>query len=207
MKVDMVEKHPIKDLIEQAQGGDRAAFGELFELHRSRLAGLIHSKIGPWMRGKLDVDDVLQETFTRALQSLDRFLWRGDQSFIRWLGGIAENLILDAARAQRRTQKFHLLREAPGSGTSPSGAMRREERFERLQEALDRLTPEQREVIRLLRIEGLKIAEVSERLKKSPDAVKQLMLRGLKRLRGDVRESRTLHLPDRPLDFGGDGDV
>ena len=71
----------------------------------------------------------------------------------------------------------------------------------------DRLTPEQRDVVRLVRIDGLKIVEVSERLGKSPDAVKQLMLRGLARLRNDVRESRTLHLPDRPLDFGGDEDV
>ena len=203
----MVKKHPIRELIEKAQAGDRPAFGELFELHRSRLAGLIRSKIGPGMRANLDVDDVLQETFTKALQSLDQFLWRGDQSFIRWLGGIAGNLILDAARTHRRKQNFQLLADAPGSGTSPSGVLRREERFERFQAALNRLTPEQREVVRLVRIDGLKIVEVSERLGKSPDAVKQLMLRGLARLRNDVRESRTLHLPDRPLDFGGDEDV
>jgi DNA-directed RNA polymerase specialized sigma24 family protein len=45
------------------------------------------------------------------------------------------------------------------------------------------LTPDQREAIRLARIEGLKIREVAERMGKKKDAVQQLIVRGLRSLK------------------------
>ncbi len=198
----MSKKDTARILIQKAQCGDRDAFAEIFDTYRHRLAGLIESRMGPGVRSSLEVDDVLQEAFARAFQSLDRFRWRDDESFIRWLGGIAENIILQHARAHTRRRKFQLTGDVPASGASPSRSLRRNERFERLQGALDALTPEQREIIRLLRIEGLKIREVAARTGRSAHAVKQLMLRGLRRLRANIRESESLHLPDRPLDFG-----
>ena len=203
----MAERDSTSVLIDKSKAGDTAAFGEVFQRYRFRLSGLIDARMGSGVRRQLEVDDILQETFTRAFESLDRFDWRGDASFIRWLGAIAENLILKYAKKQRRAPKLCLNRDIPGSDTSPSTALRRDERFERLQTVLDELTPEQREVIRLLRIEGLKIKEAASRMQKSPEAVTQLMLRGLRRLRSQISESGSARLPDRPLDFGGNGDA
>ena len=193
-------------LVNRARDGDRAAFGQLFENYRSRMAGLISSRIGPGLRGKLEVDDVLQETFTKAFQSLERFRWTGDTSFFRWLGGIANNIILKASSRKDREPKLRLEDDFAARGISPSTAMRRDERFERLQEALVDLTPEQREVVRMVRLEGLKIKDVAEGTNRTPEAVKQLMLRGLRRLRSRLGETKSLNLPDRPLDVPGGDD-
>ena len=77
--------------------------------------------------------------------------------------------------------------------------LRRNERFDRLQESIDNLSAEYREVIVLARIEGLRIKEIAQRMNRSPDAVKKLLRRGLKKLRDGFGETESLHLPDRSL--------
>jgi RNA polymerase sigma-70 factor (ECF subfamily) len=188
--------------IEKAKGGDAAAFGELFSEHRARLCGLIRSRIGARLRGVVEVDDVLQETFARAFQSMKQFEWKGEGSFLRWLGGIAENILRKSASARARRTPLHLNQDVADTGVSPSRAARRGERFDRLQKALDKLTPEQREVLRLARLEGLKLKEVAARTNRSVEAVQQLMLRGLRQLRKHFGETESLHLPEWPLDPG-----
>ena len=61
------------ELIAAARGGDRGAFDALAALHRSRLQGIVEQRLGPELRGRLAVDDVLQETFLRAFRGLARF--------------------------------------------------------------------------------------------------------------------------------------
>ena len=81
--------------------------------------------------------------------------------------------------------------------------LRREERFERLQKALESLPPDYREAIRLSRIEGLKTVEIAERMGRSREAVKQLIFRALRRLRESFGDTESLHLPDRKFDTEG----
>ena len=52
--------------------------------------------------------------------------------------------------------------------SSPSHGVRRKERFERLQHAVDSLSPEYREVILLARIKGMRLAEIAKRMGRSP---------------------------------------
>ena len=77
--------------------------------------------------------------------------------------------------------------------------MRREERFERLEASLEKLSVDHREVILLTRVEGLTFAETAARMGRSPDAVKQLLYRALRELRSTFGETASLHLPDRRL--------
>ena len=147
---------------------------------------------------------MIQETFTRALQSIERFQYRGEESFVRWLGGIAENLILRAADKQKR-DPLQLTLKIPAGETSPSKLVRRGERFDRLEKALRDLPSDYSEVIRLARIEGLKIREIAERMNRSPDAVKQLVLRAMRRLRDSFGETDSLSLPPRQFEAEDDG--
>ncbi len=64
-------------------------------------------------------------------------------------------------------------------------------------DALAQLTPDQRQAIQLSRIDGLKIREIAERMEKTPDAVQQLIARGLRSLRRHFGDTESLHLPDR----------
>jgi RNA polymerase sigma factor (sigma-70 family) len=77
--------------------------------------------------------------------------------------------------------------------------MRRNERFERLREALDALSPDQREVIVLSRIEGLPVLEIAKRMERSPQAVYQLLWRAMKKLKVLFGETESLTLPHRTI--------
>lgn len=196
----MVDSNSTRDLIGRAKSGDRAAYGSLIDRFSDRLTALVSSRIGPGLRDELDVEDVVQETFTRALEDLERFQWTGDDAFMRWLGSIAENRIRKGARKKGRSPRVEHILEIPKDETSPSRALQREERFERLEKALAKLPQDYREVIRLSRVEGLKIKEVAKRMGRSQNAVKQLVVRALRRLKEVFGDTESFHLPDRRLD-------
>jgi RNA polymerase sigma-70 factor (ECF subfamily) len=192
----------VENLVRRAQEGHKDAFAELVGLYRQRIEALAASRMAQSLRRKVSVEDVVQETIARAMESIGQFQWRGEDSFLWWLGAISRNVVARAARGRGLSLDLAIAGERGGSGPSPSRLARREERFGRLQDALRRLTPDQREAIRLSRIEGLKLREISERMGKTPDAVAQLIVRGLRSLRLAFGDTESLHLPDRALDFG-----
>jgi RNA polymerase sigma factor (sigma-70 family) len=125
--------------------------------------------------------------------------WRGEEPFFSWLGGIAEHVIRRAAEKKRRTEFLNRPGELPASHVAPSKALRRQERFERLRDSLETLAPEHREVILLARIERLGFKEIGERMGRSPEAVRKLLMRALKNLKGSFGETESLHLPQQSL--------
>ncbi|MBN1420629.1 MAG: sigma-70 family RNA polymerase sigma factor [Planctomycetes bacterium] len=196
-----------RSLIERAQGGDQEAFRELMSVHREDLEAVIRARLGPRLRGRIQVDDVLQETSLRAFRGLSSFRAQDAGSFVRWLVRIAINVIREAARRERRHVIVPLTGDVPGSGVSQSTAMRRNERFDRLQGTLNALGPEFRQVILLARIERLPIKVVAERMGRSPGAVTQLLWRAMQKLKATFGSTESLHLPDRRLEDreGGHG--
>ncbi len=203
----MTIESSVPDLIAKAQAGDRDAFDALVERHQDRLERLIRSRMGDRLMSDLEPGDVRQEVLLRAFGAMHRFHWAGDDSFMRWLGTIAENVILNATKRLSRRGTLRLDRSVPGPGESPSKALRRDERFDRLETALDHLSPDYRNVIVLARIEGLPIREIARRMHRSESAVKNLLLRALKALRGSFGDTESLGLPDRRLDAEGGSHV
>ena len=183
-------------LIERLRRGDQAAFGTLVETYRERVRGFVRTRMGARVHAELDAEDIVQETFLRALEGLEEFQWQGEPLFFRWLCGIAKNVILHTAtRRKRREALGDKVRER--SSTSPSRAMRRDERFDRLEDAFSQLPAEQRDVLRLARLEGLTFPEIARRLDRRPDAVRQIAVRALRRLRDFFGDTESLGLPDR----------
>ncbi|MBN1420191.1 MAG: sigma-70 family RNA polymerase sigma factor [Planctomycetes bacterium] len=203
----MDETQSERGLVERAREGDREAFGRLVERYQGRMEALVSARMGGLVRGTAEVADITQETFARALRSLETFRWRGEESFLRWLGGIAENLIAKAANREKRHGLLRLEGDSAGSDPSPSKVLRREERFRRLEQALEALPPDYREVIRLARIEGLKHEEIAARMNRSHAAVRQLLIRALRQLRERFGDTESLHLPHRILDPHEAGDA
>jgi RNA polymerase sigma-70 factor (ECF subfamily) len=196
-----------RDLVEEAQRGSREAFDRLVGSIEEPLRSAISRRIGPHLKGEVEgeAEDVFQDTLAHACQSLGRFRWEGEGSFLRWLTGIAEHIILAAADKRRRRSVLELRRPATTpSQVSPIRGMLREERFERLQKALGSLSPDHRRVILLSRIEGLQIQEIAGRMGRSTSAVKNLLLRALKELKRSFGDTGSFRLPDRTLDPEGD---
>ncbi len=200
-----------RDLVEKAQASERAAFNRLSSEIRSRLTAFVRSRLGEGLRSRHEVEDVVQETLLRAYRSIGRFEWQGDGSFLRWAISIADLLIRDLARAAARSvnSPADLTGDLPGEESPPERGLRREERFDRFERAYHTLSPEHQEVIRLARLEGLRISEVAERLGRSQSAVRHLLLRALEKLRAAFgEETESLHLPPRRIDARrGTGEV
>ncbi|MBI4605132.1 MAG: RNA polymerase sigma factor [Planctomycetes bacterium] len=202
----MAAQDRTEDLVRRAQRGDRAAFGELFESHRRRLLARIAARCGRKLQGALDPEDVLQETFLRAFETVHLFVPRGEDSFFRWLAAIAEHLLLNASR-KRRPDPLEVTPEPVASGASPSKALRREERFDRLEEALRGLPEDRRRAVLMARIDGLSAREIARRMGRSEEAVRQLLARALKQLKRTLGGTESFGLPDRPLGEKGISDA
>lgn len=181
------------DLLERIRRGDRDAFTLLVERYRRRLAILIQTRLGPELRGEVEVDDVFQETLLRAYRDLDHFEYRTPGSFLRWLASIAGHVIVDLARYQGRDRRAgevvpfrsasNPLGPEPADTVTPSRIFAQDERVRTVLNRLEALPPDYREVILLAKFEGLETAEVAERMGKSREAVALLLHRALKRLR------------------------
>jgi RNA polymerase sigma-70 factor (subfamily 1) len=205
-RVLMGSQEQARDLIERAKTGDRPAFEALAEMFRPRLEKLIEARLGKRLRESLEADDVLQESMLRAFRSIQDFEWRKEDAFFSWLSGIVEHVLQTAVEEQARRRFVRLESDVAGSQVPPSRALGREERFDRLEEALKDLSPEHRQVILLARAEGLSIKDIAIRMDRSPDAVKQLLSRALRKLRTTFGKTDSLHLPpERTLGSGGEG--
>ena len=78
---------------------DPQAFEELFSRLHGRLEMWIGLRMGPLLRSRLTVDDVMQETLIEAHRSLASFRDRGPGSFRRWVFSVAENRLRDLHHA------------------------------------------------------------------------------------------------------------
>ena len=202
----MTEGRDIRTLVESARRGDRDAFDALVAAHETRLRRAIAKKL---RRGasSLEADEIVQETIVRALESLPRFEWQGEGSFYAWLSAISRHVVLKLAKRMERDHALELPDGVPGREISPSRALLRDERFDRLERALSTLPPDYREVLRLSRIERLKVKEIARRMDRTEYAVKHLIARAIRRLRTTFGDTDSLRLPDRRLRMEGEDRV
>ena len=160
------------ELVQRAREGDRDAFQQLVERYQRRIATLALGML----RNREDALDVVQDTFTKAYQSLDRF--KGDASFYTWTYRIAVNLCIDHQRRETKLPQASLepwQGERTGDrGQDPLGALpdpneqvdpyrrtRDAEIAQGLSRAIAELTPEHRAVILLREVDGLSYEEIS----------------------------------------------
>jgi RNA polymerase sigma-70 factor (ECF subfamily) len=182
------------NLIERIKEGDREAISVLFDRHRRRLAVLAHYRLGPQLRGLVEVDDILQETLLKAFVQIDRFEYRNPGSFLRWLSRILDHVTADAARhfsRQKRDAAAVLPLGSPSQpgapepvdSMTPSRLLAQEEGLQALIRALDSLPEDYRAVIVHAKMEGLSTAEIAERMGRSREAVALLLHRAIKKLK------------------------
>src|SRR5579862_1346001 len=89
------DDHEDLELIAQWKSGDQRAATRLVEKHAGALARFAVSA-----GARSDIDELVQDTFVRAFNSLDGF--RGDSSFRTWLFTIERRLLLDRRRSEGR---------------------------------------------------------------------------------------------------------
>ena len=108
-------------LLDRARAGDREAFDALCREHSDHLTTLVRRRLGAELGAKLEPEDILQETFLRAFETIGVFRGQDERSFLSWLASIAEHLIWNASQ-KRSLKQAQLVFDASGSGPSPSRA-------------------------------------------------------------------------------------
>jgi RNA polymerase sigma-70 factor (ECF subfamily) len=184
-----------QELVRRAQAGDRAAFDALLSRNEARLARLVKKRMGSELRATEDSQDVIQSALAEAVRALPSFEYRGEGSFLRWLGTIVEHRVRNHVRALRREKRT---REAEARGVRPGELAAPDPspsqnaiglEFEaRYAEALERAAPEDKELL-LLHLElGASHGEIAAALGlASPDAARMRLGRALARLNGAMR--------------------
>ena len=98
------------ELWKRDQGGDEAAFDQLFSIHTERLLVFISAKLGGRLRERIEPQDVLQDAYTAALQGFSQFEYTDEGSFLLWMCGIIDNRLRDAkdyfSAAKRQLQEI-----------------------------------------------------------------------------------------------------
>lgn len=170
-------------LVARARKMDDEAWQIIFEQHYPRLYAYLYYRVGD-----ADVaEDLCGEVFERAVKHIRRFKPR-DGGLGGWLTRIAQNLARDYFRRSKAKPPDPLeLNEAwIADSDDPAWCVLSQESIQYLQQALNRLTPEQRDVILLRFIAQMRTSEVAHILKKSPGAVKALQHRALLSLRREL---------------------
>lgn len=116
-------------------------------------------------------------------------------------------MVLNIARRQRINSVLYVEFDKPSTSPTPSKVMRRKERFDRLEEAFNNLSPDYREAMSLVRIQGLQISEAAARMNRTPQAVKHLLIRAIKKLREALGNTESLSLPPKALRDRRDDDA
>lgn len=107
------------------------------------------------------VDEVVQDTFVRAFGAIDSF--RGESTFRTWLFTIARRLVLDRRRSERRSRIVASVEEGDAvTQFDALDSMVADESLRRVREAVDALSPKQREVFTLRVEQGLSYKEIAD---------------------------------------------
>jgi RNA polymerase sigma-70 factor (ECF subfamily) len=194
-------------LLEQAASGDVTAALRLLDLHRKRLRSMIALRLDRRLSARVDPSDVLQETLAEAHRKLPEYLRTQPIPFYPWLRRIAWEKIVQLHRQHLRAQAravtreeqfnvalpdksaFDLGRRLIARGASPSQHAMDEELKRRVQAALGRLDPRDREVLVLRFLEQLSLEEAGATLELSAEAVRSRQRRALKHFSELVNDS------------------
>lgn len=164
-----------------------------FEQHRERLLSVIYLRMGPDLRVRMDPEDVLQEVAIEAVNSWHSL--SAEENAGAWLVTLARRKVARilrdqlgvAARDPRREHSVKTELPLTDRRTGPVTSADRKDRLELLEQAMERLSDHYREVILLMKIEGLSAREVGEKMSRSENAVHLLLSRALKRLAEELK--------------------
>jgi RNA polymerase sigma-70 factor, ECF subfamily len=189
-------------LLRQAQAGDSRALEQVLTRYRGRLKRMVKLRLDPRVQGRVDPSDVVQEAYLEASQKLGDYLVEPKIPFFLWLRLVTgqklalehrKHLGVQARNAAREVSLHHgaypaassaaLAAQLLGRISTPSQKAMRADLRVRVQEALNRMGPLDREVLALRHFEQLSNAETALVLGIKETAACNRYVRALERLR------------------------
>ncbi len=178
-----------KELIDRALEGDEAAFSEIIDLYKGKVAATVYSILG-----RDYVEEISHEAFIRAFNSIRRY--RRDSSFYTYLIRITVNLCRDEIRRKQIKRIFNFTEVfsrnddydvqeqiETGSASDPINIYDSGESIEIVREEMEQLPPLLRVAVTMREIDGLSYSEISKLLKISVGTAKTRVFRARQILR------------------------
>jgi RNA polymerase sigma-70 factor, ECF subfamily len=189
-------------VLQQATQGDGQVLGTLLARHQNRLRRMVALRLDRRLQGRIDPSDVIQEAYLEASARLAEYLRNPSMPFFLWLRYLAGQKLVTLHRhhlgvqmrnAGQQVALYHgslpeassaaLAAQLMGHETRPSEAAIRAEMKIRVHDALDSMSPLDREVLALRHFEQLSRAEIAQVLGVSEAAAGKRYLRALERLK------------------------
>ena len=180
-------------IVQRVQNGEVSAFNQLVQKYRQPLFSTIYNMTG----NREDATDIAQEVFIKAFQSIKRF--RGQATFYTWLYRIAVNSSITFIKRAKK-QRFinyetidetlvssEILEYFTAKTKTEKGAFLKELQ-EKLNEALQKLSPKHRIVVILHEVEGMNHKEIADITKTSEGTVRSRLHYAKKMLQAFLQE-------------------
>jgi RNA polymerase sigma-70 factor (ECF subfamily) len=191
-----------EELLDAARAGDESALALLFERHRDRLERMVQLRMDSRLQGRVDPADVLQDAYLTVRGKFSQGGANPNMPFFLWLRLEVGQKIVDLHRfhlgakmrdagqevslhhgALPQVTSLSLAEHLLGKLTTASQAAMRVELKLRVQEALNSMDPQDREVLILRHFEELTNAEAAQVLGIKASAAVNRYVRALKRLK------------------------
>lgn len=205
-------------LLTAAREGDSDAVNRLLEKHRVPIRRLVEMRLDRKVQRRVDVSDVVQDVMVEASGRLEKYLSDPSMAFHLWLRQIAWDRIIDTYRRHRVSAKRNMDREQPMSAPAgpdqstmefavqlcdpaltPAAAATQREIALKVEDAVEQMNDQDREIIVMRHYEHLSNLEIAEALGVNAPAASMRYLRAIRRLREMLQASDgDLQLRDEP---------
>lgn len=204
-----METKPDEEEIEALReaGADRPRLlGTLFDKNRDRLRKMVQIRMDPLLRARLDPSDVVQEAYVEVSTRLADYLADPRVPFFVWIRLTTAQHLVTLYRYHVGAQKRDARRQVPidrgvlpaassavmarqlvGALTTPSGAAVKEEIRKQIEDGLEAMNPQDREILVMRHFEELTNRETAAELGIQESAASKRYLRALQRMRKVLR--------------------
>ncbi len=179
-----------------ARAGSPEALGQLLEACRAYLLGIAEREMDAPLKAKGGASDLVQETFLEAHRDFPRFEGNSEAELLGWLRRMLLNNLNNFARHYRGTDKRRLDREiffdphasehgdmpVPAHSATASRLAVADEDSQALENAIQQLPVDYRQVITLRYLQDRSFEEIAEVMGRSNNAVRQLWVRAVTQL-------------------------
>ena len=175
--------------------GDRAAISQLIDRHTHRVRDYIRMMV----KDRDVADDILQETFIKAVRVIDEGRYADTGKFLSWILRIAHNQVSDHFRSQKNAKTvsesdagYNMLGTLRFAERTVEDAMISSQIEEDVRRLVDRLPEEQREVVIMRYYSGLSFQEIADQTDVSINTALGRMRYALINLRKMIKENNLI---------------
>lgn len=184
------------DIVSRCRKGDVEAFGILVERHQRKMFNIAYRMTGDYD----EAGEIVQEAFLSAFRAIKKF--RGEATFTTWMTGIVINHAKNRLKKMRTRAHFEPVSlddpsdaydgnprfDPPSAGMSALERLEKKDREEAVQESINSLDEEYREVLILRDIQEFSYEEIGAILKIPDGTVKSRISRARDALRERVKK-------------------